>query len=124
MIGSFDQHQLLRFGRRSQESFKLGSRTELIAGPADKQLGLCALLQEVESIHPRLFRSFGNWNDRRSNTNNCANSSVCTSGPQSDRRTERESGEQKRQMIFSVEPVERRPDIIDFPVAPVVFALA
>ena len=106
------------------ETFEFGSGTELIAGSTDKQLGLRALLQEVECIHPRLFRSLGNWNGRRSDTNDRTNSSVCTSSTQSDRRAERESGEQQRQMILGVEPVERSPDIVDFAVTLIVFALA
>src|ERR1700688_3101255 len=123
MLGAFDQHQLLRFGRRSNESFEFGWGTELIAGSAHKQLGLRALLQEVECIHPRLFRSLGNRNDRRSDTNDRTNSSVCTSGTQSDRRAERESGEQQRQMILGIEPVERSADVVNFAIALVVLAL-
>ena len=124
MIGAFDQDQLLRFGYRRCKNFELGSRTELIAGSADKQLGLRALLQEVECIDARLFRGLSDWNDRCSDTNNCTNSSVGASGTQSDRCAERESCEQKRQMILGVEPVERSPDVIDFAIALVVFALA
>ena len=124
MIGAFYQHQLLRFGHRGYESFELGSRTELIASSTDKQLGLGALLQEVECIDARLLRSLGNRNDRRSDTNDGTNSSVCTSGPQSDRGAERESGKQQRQMILGVEPVERSADVVNFAVTLIVFTLA
>lgn len=81
-------------------------------------------MQEVECIDARFFRGLSDWNDRCSDTNHCTNSSVGTSGSQSDRCAERESCEQQRQVILGVEPVERSTDVIDFAVALVVFALA
>ena len=56
VIGSFDDHQFLGIGNGSDQTVQLGSRTELVAGTADKQLGLCAFLEELIRVDARFFR--------------------------------------------------------------------
>src|ERR1700692_1214887 len=75
MVRAFDQHQLFRLGHGRKQRFQLGARTKLVAGSADKQLGLGAILHELKCVHARLFgigrnRTYGRSNsDDRTNPN-------------------------------------------------------
>ena len=124
MIRAFDQHQLFRLGHGRNQRFQLGARTKLIAGAADKQLGLGAILHEFKCVHAWLFgvgcnRAYGS-----SNSDDRTNTGVRASRPQSDRCAKRKSSKQKWQMILGVKPVERSVDILNFAVALIVFPVA
>src|ERR1700722_15097306 len=124
VIGSVDQDQLLRLGHRSNQRFQLRPWTKLIAGPADEQLRLGAILQEVKRVGARHFTVGNHRTNRRSDADDAANSSVRTGRAQSYGRAERKSSEDQRQVILGVKPVERGADVFDFAIALIVLSLA
>ena len=124
MVCAFNHDQLLWFWCGRNQGFELVSWAELIAGSADEQFRLRALLQELEGVRARDFTLGNDWTDWRANADEGSNARVSTCGAQSNCGAEGESGKDQRQVIFGVEPVERSANILDFAIAVVVFALA
>ena len=123
MICSFDHHQLLRFRHRGDKGFELSTRSELIAGTADEQLGLAAILEEIEGIDTRFFQACGHGGDWRSDADERANAIVGTRRPQTDGGAEGEPGKDQRQRKLRMEPIERNPNVVNLAVSGVVLAL-
>src|ERR1700692_1269896 len=75
MVSAFDQQQLFQLVRLRKPRVQHGARNKLVAGSADKQLGLGAILHELKCVHARLFgigrnRTYGRSNsDDRTNPN-------------------------------------------------------
>ncbi len=124
MVSAFNQHQFLRLGNRRNQSLQLRPRAKLIARSADEQLRLGAIAQEVECVHARRFRIGSDRNRRNTHADQRLHASIRTRGAQPDRRAERESCEQQRQVELRVQPVESGAHIFDFAVAVIVLAMA
>jgi len=124
MICAFNQHKFLRVRHRCDQSLQLRPRTKRISRPADKQLGFNAFAQEIKFINSRLFRVGSHWNRRRSHSNQRFHARIRARGSQSNRRAERESRKHQRQVKLRVQPVESGPNIFDFAIAVIVFAMA
>lgn len=124
MISALDQDQLLRIRQRGNQRLQLRSRAELVTRSADEQLWLIAGLQKFIGVNTRFFRICSHGSDWNSQANRSADTRIGAGSAQSDRGTERESGENQRQVQLRVEPVERGADVVDFPDAVIMFSLA
>ena len=124
MISAFNQHEFLRLGNRRNQRLQLRPRTKLIARAADEQLRLGAVVQEIKRIHARSLRIGSDRNRRNAHTDQRLHASIRTCRAQPDRRAERESCEQQRQVELRVQPVESGAHIFDFAVAVIVLAMA
>ena len=93
MVGAFDDDQLLRFGHGSGECLQLRPWTELVTRSADEQLGLAAIVQELEAVDAWIFFLGGNRSNRNSHSDHRLHSGVRVCGAHADRRAKRESRE-------------------------------
>jgi len=124
VIGSFNDDQLLRFRNRRDQRFQLVARTELVTRSADEQLRLGAAIQEAKCINARLFFIGCYWGHGSSNANHRFDARIGVCGPQSHCGTKRESSENYWHMKFAVEPIQRRPNVVNFPNTMIVLSLA
>jgi hypothetical protein len=123
MVRAFDHDQLLRFGQFGYQRFQFGAWPELVARTANQKLRLRTIAQEVERINPRLFRGLSHRRYRESDSDRRNHPQVPTCGAQADGSPERESGEDKRQMIRGIHPIEGGTNIVDFSSALIVLAM-
>jgi hypothetical protein len=66
VVRTFDDDQLLRFRQRGGKCLQLCSRTELVAGSADEQLGFRTIVQKFERVYARIFGLGGYRSNRNS----------------------------------------------------------
>jgi hypothetical protein len=100
MFSAFDPNNALRFSGTLQHRLNKLAGAELIFGSADKQLGLCATLEEFVGI-AAAFRAI--WN---SQTDYPCNARVRARGTHPNEGAERKARKQDGEMKIGVEPVE------------------
>src|SRR4051812_42367264 len=106
MVGAFDYHQLLWFRECGSKRLQLRGWTELVAGTADEQFRLRAIVQKLEGVDARMFTLSSYRSDRNANADGGPDSSVGAGCAQANGSAERESGEDQGQVIFGVEPIK------------------
>src|SRR5882672_3756430 len=99
VIGTIDANQLFRPGEGRDRLFQCRPRRESIVSSADKQFGFNAGLKSFVVIEP----AFDGCN-REPKPNESSHAWVLTSSLQANRRAEGKSGENERQMKFSIQP--------------------
>ncbi len=119
MVSSLNEDEPLRLGNGRNQLFQLLPGTKRIARSADEEFGSAALRKEVVVI-PALIDG----RNRRAQADQSPDSGICTSRPQPDSRSKRESREDYRTTKFVFQPVQRASHIIYFPVSMVMFPLA
>src|SRR5450755_1554492 len=122
MIARFDQHQLLRIGHRRNQRLEFRAGAVLISRTADEQFGFGAVPKEFVRIHSRFLTATRDRNHGSSHADRRFYARIRTTRAQSHRSAERKSGEDERQMILAVQPVERSTHVVDFAVALIVFS--
>lgn len=117
VISCFDNHQLLGLCHRSECLLQLDARAKLIARSADKELGLCAITQEVVIIATLVNRG-----DRQSQPDQGLHTLVGASCAQTHRRPKRKSREKQWAGKFGFQPIERAANVAYLSIAFVVLA--
>src|ERR1700722_10476596 len=124
MISGFNNDQLLRLRRRGHQRFQFCAWPELIASAANEKLGLRAIAQEVIGINARLFAAAGDRDYRGSHSDQRFHPWVRAGRAQADRRAKGKACEDKRETKFSVQPIERSAEVLDFAVSVIMLTLA
>jgi hypothetical protein len=118
VIGVLDPDHFRRGLRSRDHGGDLIARAELVAGPADEELGHGAAGEEIIAI----VAAFGA--DRQAEGDGAFDTAVGTSGAEADVGAEREPSEQKGEMEVAAEPIKCGADVVLLATAVIVAAFA
>ncbi len=119
VVSSFDAHQLLRIGERTDQRFQCARRSELIARSADEEFGLSGSSQEFEIVSTGFDCDRG-----QAERDERVDPVIGIGGTQSNGGAKRESGENNGERKLAFEPVQRGADVFHFADAIGVLAFA
>jgi hypothetical protein len=117
VISCIDNHQLFGLCHRSECLLQLHTRAKLIARSADKEFGLCAIIEEIVII-----ATLVNWGDGQPQPYQGLHTLVGASFAQTYRRPKRKSGENQWASKFGFKPIEGAANIAYLSIAFVVLA--
>ncbi len=118
VIGSGNDHQLRRRRGTGDGRFHFGLRAIFILASTDKQLRLDAMGEKVVVVRPS---TGAYWQPQRGHP---LYPRIAATGTQADTRAKGKAGEEQRQFIFPLQPIERGLHIVHFAMPVRVFAFA